>query len=228
MTAWARTLLFRLVFYVGSLIAVLAALGLARRSAPAVRRHAERWVRFHAWCAHRLLGIRTQVEGRLPEGAVVIAAKHQSMYETFELIRLLGEPAAVLKRELIGIPLWGRVVERYGVIPVDREGSAKALRSMLHAARRVVAEGRSIMIFPEGTRVRPGERPPLRPGFAGLYRALDLPVVPVALDSGRMWPRHGAKHAGIVTMRFGDPIPAGLSRLEIEARVHAAINALEG
>jgi 1-acyl-sn-glycerol-3-phosphate acyltransferase len=99
---------------------------------------------------------------------------------------------------------------------------------MLEAARRVRGEGRSIVIFPEGTRVAPGEQPPLRPGFAGLYKALGLPVVPVAVDSGRLWPRHRfAKRPGIVTMRFGDAIPPGLPRSEIEARVHAAINLLE-
>ena len=88
-------------------------------------------------------------------------------------------------------------------------------------------EGRSIVIFPEGTRVRPGESPPLRAGFAGLYRALGVPVVPVALDSGRLWPRAGAKRAGTVTFRFGAPVPPGLPRAEVEAAVHRAMNALE-
>jgi 1-acyl-sn-glycerol-3-phosphate acyltransferase len=99
---------------------------------------------------------------------------------------------------------------------------------MLRAADEAKAEARPIVIIPEGTRVSPGEAPPLQPGFAGLYRMLNLPVVPLALDSGRLWPRRGfAKKAGIVTMRFGDPIPPGLKRQEVEARVHEAINALE-
>jgi 1-acyl-sn-glycerol-3-phosphate acyltransferase len=86
-----------------------------------------------------------------------------------------------------------------------------------------------VLIFPEGTRVAPGEQPPLQPGFAGLYKQLGLPVVPVALDSGRLWPRNSfVKRPGIVTVRFGEPIPPGLPRAEIEAKVHAAINALEG
>jgi 1-acyl-sn-glycerol-3-phosphate acyltransferase len=113
------------------------------------------------------------------------------------------------------------------VIVIDRAGAGQAMRQMMREARAALDGGRSIVLFPEGTRVRPGERPPLRAGFAGLYRALGVPVVPVALDSGRVWPRKGPKRAGMVTFRFGEPVPPGLPRAEAEARVHAAINALE-
>ena len=100
---------------------------------------------------------------------------------------------------------------------------------MRAAAKAAVAAGRPILIFPEGTRVLPGEQPQLQPGFAGLYKSLGIPVVPVALDSGRLWPRKiFVKRPGIVTMRVGETIPPGLPRQEVEARVHAAINALEG
>jgi 1-acyl-sn-glycerol-3-phosphate acyltransferase len=150
------------------------------------------------------------------------------MYETLEYLLLLDNPAVVVKRELADVPLWGAIARKQGVIPVDRTGSAQALRVMLRAARAAVAARRPIVIFPEGTRVAPGEQPPLRAGFAGLYRALDLPVIPVALDSARVSPRRSfVKRPGAVTFRFGDPIPPGLPRAEAEARVHAAINALE-
>jgi 1-acyl-sn-glycerol-3-phosphate acyltransferase len=150
------------------------------------------------------------------------------MFETVEVLAILDDPAVVLKRELADLPLWGRAARRYGVIPVDREGGAAALRRMLKAANDAVAAGRAIVIFPEGTRVLPGEQPPLQPGFAGLYRSLGVPVVPVALNSGRLWPRRSfVKRPGVVTMRFGEPIPPGLPRGDIEARVHAAINALD-
>lgn len=223
-----RSSLFALLFYVGSVIYVLfcfASMPFGRR---AVRAIADDWARFHGWCVRVLLGIGTRVEGWVPAGPALVAAKHQSMFETLELITLLDTPAMVMKHELTQIPLWGRLTKRYGIIPIDRAGGARALREMLRQAKTAIGEGRPIVIFPEGTRVPPGERPPLQSGFAGLYRALDLPVVPLALDSGRVWPRHNfVKHAGTITLRFGDPIPAGLSRKEIEERVHAAINALE-
>jgi 1-acyl-sn-glycerol-3-phosphate acyltransferase len=124
------------------------------------------------------------------------------------------------------MPLFGWVTRRYGVIGVDREAGAKALREMMLEAKRAKAAQRPVIIFPEGTRVPVGERPDLRPGFAGLYRALGLPVVPVAVDSGKLWQRGFVKPSGTIHFKAGDVIPAGLKRAEIEARVHAAINAL--
>lgn len=226
--AMLRSALFALVFYPCTLLAALAVPLVALRGRAAMIRYAGGWTRFHRWCARRLLGIETRVEGTFPVGPALIAAKHQAMYETLELVRLLGDPAVVVKQELVRIPLWGFAARRYGVIPIDRDASAKALRGMLAAARVAEADGRSILLFPEGTRVAPGERPPLRAGFAGLYRALALPVVPVAIDSGRLLPRGAfVKRAGVVTLRIGAPVPPGLPRREAEARVHAAINALE-
>ena len=226
--ALVRTLLFTIIFYPGSVVLVLADLAAVPFGPRAVRRMATAWTRFHRWCARVLLGIRVRVEGPLPSGPVLIAAKHQAMFETLELVAMLDAPALVMKRELGRIPLWGWLAERYGMIPVDRDGGAAALRAMLKAAQATVREGRAIVIFPEGTRVPPGAQPPLQPGFAGLYRTLGLAVIPLALDSGRFIPRHGfVKRRGVITFRFGPPVPAGLPRLEVEARVHAAINALE-
>lgn len=223
-----RSILFALVFYTGTVFYVLAAFPVALRGREAVRRHTRAWTRFHRRCARFILGVRTRVEGDVPKGAVLIAAKHQSMFETLEMVMLLDRPAVVMKRQLADIPLFGRVTLMYGVIPIDRDGGAVALRRMLRAAGEAIAEGRPIVIFPEGTRVSPGETPELEAGFAGLYRMLKLPVVPLALDSGHVWPRRSfAKRPGIVTMRFGETIPPGLKRAEIEAKVHAAINALE-
>lgn len=226
--ALLRSILFAIVFYPVSVVAVLLAVpgGLiaGRRG---VRAMANWWARYHRWCTRHLLGIRTRIEGAFPSGPALVAAKHQSMYETLELVVILDNPGIVMKRELAEIPVWGRLAEEYGLIPVDRKGGASALRRMLRAAEKAIGEGRPIVIFPEGTRVAPGEHPPLQPGFAGLYRALGLPVVPVALDSGRVWPRgRFVKRPGVVTMRVGTPIPPGLPRKEAEAAVHAAINAL--
>ena len=226
--AAVRSLLFALIFYGGTVPAVLLSFPISLLGTKAIRWWAYQWVRYHKICARFLLGVRTRIEGAPPKGACLVACKHQSMFETLEIILMLDQPAMVLKRELADIPLWGWVTRRYGVIPVDRKGGAAALRRMMRAAEIAIAEGRPIVIFPEGTRVPPGETPPLQPGFAGLYRALKLPVVPVAVDSGRLWPRgRFVKRAGIVTMRFLEPIGPGLPRAEIEARVHDAINVLE-
>jgi 1-acyl-sn-glycerol-3-phosphate acyltransferase len=223
-----RSLVFALVFYGWTAIAVLLAFPVGLFGTAAIRFWARLWLRCHRWCARWLLGIRSRVEGTPPHGAVLVAVKHQSMYETMEIPLMLHEPSLVLKRELADLPLWGWVVRRYGVIAVDRAAGAAALRRMMRAGEAIIAEGRPIIIFPEGTRVRPGETPPLQSGFAGLYRALGLPVVPVAVDSGRFATRGGlARRTGTVTFRFGAPVPPGLSRAEVETRVHEAINALE-
>jgi len=223
-----RSTLFALAFYSWTVIAVLLAFPIGLFGTRAIRRWSHLWTAYHGWCARHLLGIRSRPEGEAPQGTMIVAAKHQSMYETMELVRFLHEPAIVLKRELADIPLFGWVVRRYGVIPVDRSGGAAALRRMMRAAEAAIAEGRPILIFPEGTRVAVGETPPLQPGFAGLYRALALPVAPVALDSGRLSPRNTfLKRPGVITLRFMPHVPAGLPRREIEMAVHAAINALE-
>ncbi|WP_066551258.1 MULTISPECIES: lysophospholipid acyltransferase family protein [unclassified Sphingomonas] len=223
----ARTWAFRALFYGLSVPVVLAAPVSALFGRPAVRAHARAWMRMYHRIARIVMGIEIRMEGTPPDRPVLFAAKHQAFLETFELTSRLGMPAPVMKEELSRIPVWGWTARRYGSIIVNRQASAAALRRMLREGKAIVAEGRSILIFPEGTRVRPGEQPPLQSGFAGLYKMLGLPVVPIALDSGRVWPRSGPMHPGIVTMRLGEMIPAGLPREEIEARVHAAINLLE-
>jgi len=170
--------------------------------------------------------VRMRIDGTLPDGPCLIAVKHESMYETIQMLRIADTPVVVLKHELADLPLFGWMTRRYGVIPVDREAGPKALRTMLSAARQAIADRRPVAIFPEGTRVPPGERPPLRSGFAGLYRVLGLPVVPIAMDSGRLWGRGLRKRPGLVTFQVQETIPPGLPRDEVEARVHAAINAL--
>ena len=222
-----RSLLFALIFYPGTLLFVLAGIGASVIGTPAMLGVIRRWAGFHHWVAKDVLGIRTEVEGVIPPGPYLIAVKHQSMFETIEMVLIARMPIIVLKRELAYLPLFGWLTRRYGVIPVDREAGAKALREMLAQAKVAKASGRPVIIYPEGTRVAPGTTPPLRPGFAGLYRALGLPVVPVAMDSGRLFRRGLGKRSGTVRFRVGEVIPAGLERDEIEARVHAAINALE-
>jgi len=225
-TGALRAALYAAVFYPATLLFVLGCFAASLFGSAPLRAVVHAWTDFHHGLA-RLLGIRVEVAGRVPDGACLVAVKHQSMFETLEIVRLARTPVIVLKRELSDIPLFGWATRRYGVIPVDRQAGARALREMMARGREAAAAGRPVVIYPEGTRVRPGETPPLQPGFAGLYRALGLPVVPVAVDSGRLWGRNLPKSAGTVHILIGEPIPPGLPREEVEARVHAGINALE-
>jgi 1-acyl-sn-glycerol-3-phosphate acyltransferase len=225
--AFLRSLLWAAIFYPATFLWVLGGLiasAFGHRPTLAV---VLSWVRLNHWLCEHLLGIRVRVVGDIPSGPHLIAVKHQSMFETLEMVRVSRLPVIVIKKELADIPLFGWLTRRYGVIPVERSAGAKALRALVEQGRNAVATGRSVIIYPEGTRVRPGEMPPLQSGFAGLYRALGLPVVPVAVDSGRLWRRELVKRAGVVTFVIGETIPAGLKRDEIEQRVHRAINALE-
>lgn len=228
MIAALRSALFAAVFYAGSVPFVLVAvvLGLAWPGAVAPLAHA--WVGWFALTTRALLGIRFRVTGAVPAAPVLVAVKHQAAYETLMILQLFRAPAAVMKAELLAIPLWSLAAKTYGIIAVDRDESAAALRAMVRQAKAAAAAGRAVVIFPEGTRTRPGEAPPLKPGLAGLYRALGLPLVPIAVDSARCWPKGLVKRTGTVTFAVQPPIPPGLGRGEVEARAHAAINALNG
>lgn len=220
-----RSLLFYLVFYSGSAVYVLTAVLVAAVAPRYVRAVPDAWSRFHRGCMRWLLAIEVCAVGRRPEGAALYAIKHESFFEAIDLPNALDHPVPFAKEELFRIPGWGRAARAYGAVMVRRDEGAKALRAMLAEARKFTSTGRPLAIFPEGTRVPHGTRPPLQSGFAGLYKLLGLPVVPVAVDSGRLYHRLW-KRPGTITMRFGEPIEPGLPREEIEARVHAAINVL--
>jgi 1-acyl-sn-glycerol-3-phosphate acyltransferase len=222
-----RSLLFAAAFYPATVLWVLAGVVASLFGRAPTLKVVLSWVDLHHWLTGNVLGIHPRVEGVLPHGAYLFAVKHQSMYETVEMVRLTRLPVMVMKKELADIPLFGFLARCYGVIPVDRSAGASALRAMVTAGKEAIASGRPVVIFPEGTRVGPGEAPPLGAGFAGLYRALGLPVVPVAVDSGRLWGRGLIHRSGTVTFKVGDTIPPGLKRDDAEARVHAAINALQ-
>jgi 1-acyl-sn-glycerol-3-phosphate acyltransferase len=222
-----RSVAFYIGFYSATVWLVTHALIAARwaphRLDPVVRR----WARAHRWCLRNLAGIRIQEEGPRPDHPVIYALRHESFFEAIDLPGLLYRPAVFAKRELFDLPGWGRVAAAYGLVPVYREAGAKSLRDMLAQAKRRVADGRPLAIFPEGTRTPHGVRAPLRPGFVGIYKATGLPIVPVAVNSGPLYHRW-IKRPGIITIRFGEPIPPGRPRDEVEARVLAAINVLNG
>lgn len=227
MLAAVRSALYFLIFYPGTVFYCIASLIAASFGSGPIQRVIRNWASFHHLLVTRLLGIRFEVDGQVPAGPVLVAVKHQAMVETIEVLLLVDTPVVVMKQQYVKTPLLGAVMRRFGVIGVDREAGASALREMMARGKQAIAEGRPVVIFPEGTRVPLGEAPPLRPGFAGLYRALGLPVVPVSLDSGRVWPKGMVKQPGTIRIRVGETIPTGLKRDEIERRVHVAINALE-
>lgn len=220
-----RSLAFYGVFYGGTAVIVVVATVAMIIAPRRFRGVTDSWSSFHRFCLRHLLRIRVETRGVPPQGKVLVASKHESFFEAIDVPNFVVDPAAFAKAELSHIPLWSRVSAAYGNISVEREQGAKALRAMIAAARRRVAEGRTLVIFPEGSRVPHGTKPPLQSGFAGLYKWLDLPVVPVAINSGLLYHRRW-KRSGVITILIGEPIPTGLPRDQIEARVHAAINAL--
>lgn len=232
--AYLRAGLFNLGFFVWTAAVCLTLWPAIPMGRAAMQRCADLWARGVFALLAGTVGLRHRVEGleNLPQGPAILASKHQSAWDTIVYYRILdADPVYVLKRELTWIPILGWYLRRVGMVPVDRKGGAAALRRMTAAARAVLAQGRRIVIFPEGTRTAPGTRRPYHPGIAALYTASDVPVVPVALDSGDYWPRRSfLKRPGIITLRILPPIPSGLDRrafvAELERRIEEACAAL--
>ena len=222
----ARSLLFNILFYVTTTLFVV--LGSPLFFAP--RRFAMAALavhgRFELWLLKVVCGIKLEVRGRekLPQGACLVAAKHQSAWETFGLIPLFRDPALLMKRELFWIPFHGWFSQKFGMIPVDRDKGPAALRRMVREAKLRVAQGREIIIFPEGTRRAPGAPPDYKTGVVLLYEALQIPCVPLALNSGAFWPRRSLSlRRGTIVVEFLDPIPPGLPKAEFLERLIGSI-----
>jgi len=220
-----RSLVFYALFYTGTLIVVLVATPLALLGERYGTFIISGWAGFHRLCVTWVLGIKVELRGTLPQGGALVAFKHESFFEAIELPGLFNRPGVFAKAALLRMPIFGRVGAAHGLIPVEREQGAKALRTMLAAAKAHARTGRVLVIFPEGTRMQHGTAPPLQAGFAGIYKVVGLPVVPVAVISGPLYHRRW-KRRGTIIMSVGEPIPPGLPRAEIEARVHEAINRL--
>jgi 1-acyl-sn-glycerol-3-phosphate acyltransferase len=222
----ARSLLFNVLFYVTTTLFVV--IGSPLLFAP------RRWAmaalavhgRFELWLLKVIVGTRLEVRGRekLPNGPCLVASKHQSAWETFALIPLFRDPALLMKRELFWIPFHGWFSKKFEMIPVDRDKGPAALRAMLRETRKRVADGREIIIFPEGTRRPPGAPPDYKTGVVLLYEALGIPCVPVALNSGLFWPRRSLlRKPGTIVVEFLDPIPPGLPKAEFLSRLTHSI-----
>ncbi|WP_119165244.1 lysophospholipid acyltransferase family protein [Algihabitans albus] len=183
-------------------------------------------VRWTFWLLRVGLGITYEIRGTLPDRPVLVAAKHQSAWETFGFCLFFENPCYVLKQELTWIPLFGWYLKKQRMVAIDRAGGAKALRSLLAHARERLAEGRPLIIFPEGTRVPPGETRSYHPGVAALYQSLEIPCVPVALNSGLVWPKPLlGKRPGRIVLEVLPEIPPGLDRKAFVARLSGEIEA---
>ena len=184
------------------------------------------WLRITCRLTHRVSGLEN-----MPAGPVILACKHQSSWETLAFSRLFPGSATVMKRELLLIPVVGWAMARVGNIAVERGDGSKALRGLIKQAKATLAEGRSILIFPEGTRVAVGDERPYQVGTAALYRQLGVPVVPVALNSGLFWGRRKfIKWPGVIDVEILPAIPPGLSRdifmTTLRERIEEATNRL--
>ena len=214
-----------------ALTAIMAIIFLPLLACPrmATVKMARFWARATLWGLGALAGVSERRIGTAPKGGVLVASKHMSMWDTLALYLALDDPGIVLKRELLRIPFYGWYLGKAAAIPIDRGAGADALRRMTHAAERVLKEGRPILIFPEGTRKKPGMPPDYKPGVAGLYNLLGVDCVPVALDSGRHW-QGFFKYPGTISLEFLEPIPPGLKRAafmrELETRVESATDRL--
>jgi 1-acyl-sn-glycerol-3-phosphate acyltransferase len=220
----ARSLLFNALFYVNITVRMIAALPTIVLPYSFLHGVLRRYASSTLWFLRVVCGIEVEWRGRekLPTGPYIVACKHQSLWETFALFMLLPDPTYVLKRELMWLPLFGWLATKARMIPIDRGSHAKALASMIAAARREAARGRQIVIFPEGTRRVPGAKPRYLPGAAFLYAELGLPCVPVALNSGLFWPRRSLRrYPGTVLVEVLDPIPPGLEKREFLARLQS-------
>lgn len=225
---WARSALFFAWFIVLSVvvhIVFLPTLIMPRRAAVFAA---------HTWCAGVLWGLKAiagldyEVRGTMPPRGSLIASKHMTMWDTVALFYVLGDPVFVLKRELMRVPFYGWYARRVGMIAIDRAAAGAALRAMTKAARRALSAKLSIIVFPEGTRKKIGAPPDYKSGIAALYQRLDVPCVPVALNSGLFWTGPGGflKKRGRVVLAFLPSIPPGMKRQDfmrtLEERIETA------
>jgi len=210
-----RSILFNVLFYLSLLLYFIAALPTFFMPYRAIIEFAKVWARTNLWLLKAICGIDVRFSGveNIPPGPLIVAAKHQSIWETFALLPLFADPVFIVKRELMWIPFFGWYMRKGCMIPIDRLAGRQALTRMTNRARLDLARGRQIIIFPEGTRRAPGAPPSYKSGIAHLYAETGVRCLPVALNSGLFWARRSFKrYPGTVRVEFLDPIPPGFDR----------------
>ena len=221
-----RSLVFNVLTYSGFLIVGVLGLPALLVSAEATLGVARAWARMNIWFMRHVAGIKLEIRGaeNIPQGGAILAAKHQSALDTFSLVPFVGPFAFILKRELNWVPIFGWYTWRAGMIPVNRGARSAALRAITEGARKAVRKGRTVIIYPEGTRRPAGAPPAYKYGIIHLYKELGVPCVPVAVNSGLFWPR-GAflRYPGTAVIEFLPAIPPGLDGDTFRERLEEVI-----
>ena len=223
-----RSFVFNVLFYLNLLLHFVIAIPTLVMPRMAIVKLAMFWGLSNNWLLRVVCGIKVEYRGleKIPPGALLVASKHQSLWETFALLWLFSDPAFILKRELQWIPFFGWYAMKAGMIPVDRGRRRQALADMTERARVELGRGRQIVIFPEGTRRAPGAEPNYKFGIAHLYGETGIACLPIALNSGLFWPRRSfQRYPGTIVAEVLDPIPTGLDKAAFATRLQHDIEA---
>jgi 1-acyl-sn-glycerol-3-phosphate acyltransferase len=221
-----RSAVFNVLFYLNLLVHFVIAIPTLVLPRIAIVRLAQSWGRTNNWLLRAVCGIKVEYRGleKIPHGALLVASKHQSLWETFALLWVFSDPCFILKRELQWIPFFGWYAWKAGMIPVDRGRRGQALADMTERARVELGRGRQIVIFPEGTRRAPGAEPNYKFGIVHLYVETGIPCLPIALNSGLFWPRRSfRRYPGTIVAEILDPIPSGLDKAAFAAKLQQDI-----
>jgi 1-acyl-sn-glycerol-3-phosphate acyltransferase len=225
---YLRSALFNVVFYVNLVLFLVLGSGFFFTPRKWSIRALQTWARSSLFWLRLIAGIRMEVRGagNIPAGPCLLAGKHQSFWETFAVLPLVDDPAMVLKKELTYIPFFGWFIYKFRMIPVERTAGTQALRALMDAADKAIADGRQVVIMPEGTRRAPDDPPDYKPGAAAVYGKLGVPCVPFALNSGLFWPRRQfLRRPGTIVISFLPAIPSDLPRKQFQVRLQEAIEA---
>ncbi|TYO63565.1 1-acyl-sn-glycerol-3-phosphate acyltransferase [Bradyrhizobium hipponense] len=226
-----RSLVFNVLFYAVLVGLAIVALPTFLMPARALLTVAGWWAKASIFLMRVICNIKVEVRGaeKIPEGPLLVVAKHQSFWETFALMPFFDRPIFILKRQLMHIPVFGQFLRKIEMIAINRSAGVKALLDMTRRARAAVRSGRQLLIFPEGTRRPPGAPPDYKTGFAQIYSACGVQCLPVALNSGLFWPRRTfMRYPGTLVVEFLDPLPPGLPKDEFIARVRDVIEDATG
>ena len=221
-----RSIAFNVLFYANLVVQAIAALPTLIMPRAAILAVARFWARTNLWLLRSVCGITVEFRGfeKIPRGPLLVACKHQSLWETFALVLLLPDPAYIMKRELMWIPFFGWYTAKAGMIAIDRTRGSRALAEMSASVKRELARNRQIIIFPEGTRRPPGAPPQYKYGVAHLYVETGVACLPIALNSGLFWPRRSLRlHPGTIRVEILDPIPPGLANAVFFERLQREI-----